>query len=148
LKKGQAAEAARRFNDAVRADAEYASALAARASRIKAETAANTLQIDSSVRTFITQLDQAITSGKKAEIDSRVVSGELTRFVNGIVGTQPEIWQTRVLRTEQLDANLVAADVSLNTKQLGREESGTVVLILARVGSGFKLAAIELFEVR
>jgi tetratricopeptide (TPR) repeat protein len=148
LKKGQAPEAAKRFNDAVRADAEYASALAARASRIKAETAANTLQIDSAVRTFITQLDQAITSGKKAELDSRVVSGELTRFVNGIVGTQPEIWQTRVLRTEQLDANLVAADVSLNTKQLGREESGTALLILARVGSGFKLAAIELFEVR
>ena len=43
LKKGQAAEAAKRFNDAVRADAEYASSLAARAGRIKAETAANTL---------------------------------------------------------------------------------------------------------
>lgn len=148
LKKGQAAEAAKRFNDAVRADADYASSLAARAGRIRAETAANTLQVDSSVRTFLTQLDQAITSGKKAELDSRIISGELTRFSNGVVGTQPEIWQTRVLRTEQLDANLVAADVSLNTKQLGREESGTAVLILARVGSGFKLAGIELFEVR
>lgn len=148
LKKGQAAEAARRFNDAVRADADYASSLAARAGRIRAETAANTLQVDSSVRTFLTQLDQAITSGKKAELDARIISGELTQFSNGVVGTQPEIWQTRVLRTEQLDANLVAADVSLNTKQLGREESGTAVLILARVGGGFKLAGIELFEVR
>jgi hypothetical protein len=148
LKKGQAAEAAKRFNDAVRADAEYASALVARAGRIKAETAANTLPIDGAVRTFITQLDQAIISGKKAELDSRVVSGELSKFINTIVGTQPEIWQTRVLRTEQLDANLVAADVTLNTKQLGREESGTAVLILSRVGGGFKLAAIELFEVR
>jgi hypothetical protein len=148
LKKGQAAEAAKRFNDAVRADADYASSLAARAGRIKAETAANTLQVDSAVRTFLTQMDQAITSGKKVELDSRIVSGELIRFSNGVVGTQPEIWQTRVLRTEQLDANLVAADVSLNTKQLGREESGTAVLILARVGGGFKLAGIELFEVR
>jgi tetratricopeptide (TPR) repeat protein len=148
LKKGQAAEAAKRFNDAVRADADYASSLAARAGRIKAETAANTLQIDGAVRTFVTQLDQAITSGKKAELDSRIVSGELARFINGVVGTQPEIWQTRVLRTEALDANLVAADVSLNTKQLGREESGTAVLILARVGGGWKLAGIELFEVR
>jgi tetratricopeptide (TPR) repeat protein len=148
LKKGQAAEAAKRFNDAVRVDADYASALAARAGRIKAETAANTLQVDSAVRTFLAQLDQAITSGKKVELDSRIVSGELTRFSNGIVGTQPEIWQTRVLRTEQLDANLIAADVSLNTKQLGREESGTALLILARVGNGFKLAGIELFEVR
>jgi hypothetical protein len=148
LKKGQAAEAAKRFNDAVRADADYASSLAARAGRIRAETAANILQIDPSVRTFLTQLDQAITSGKKAELDSRIISGELTRFTNGVVGTQPEIWQTRVLRTEQLDANLVAADVSLNTKQLGREESGTALLILARVAGGFKLAGIELFEVR
>lgn len=148
LRKGQAVEAAKRFNDAVRADAEYASSLAARAGRIRAETAANTLQIDPSVRAFVTQLDQSITGGKKADLESRIVSGELTRFINGVVGTQPEIWQTRVLRTEQLDANLVAADVSLNTKQLGREESGTAVLILARVGGGWKLAGIELFEVR
>ncbi len=90
----------------------------ARAGRIKAETAANTLQVDGAVRTFITQLDQAIISGKKTELESRIVPGELVRFISGVVGTQPEIWQTRVLRTEQLDANLVAADVSLDTKEL------------------------------
>ena len=147
LKKGQATEAAARFNDAVRADAEYASSLAARAGRIKAETAANTLQVDGTVRTFIGQLDQAITSGKKAELESRIVSGELVRFINGVIGTQPEIWQTRVLRTEQLDANLVAVDVSLDTKELGRQRAGTALLILARVGGGFKLMGIDLFEV-
>ena len=148
LKKGQSAGAAKQFNDAVRADAEYASSLAARAGRIRSETAANILQIDGAARTFVTQLDQVITSGKKAELESRIVPGELTRFINGVVGTQPEVWQTRVLRTESLDANLVAADVSLNTKQLGREQSGTAVLILARVGGGWKLLGIELFEVR
>lgn len=147
LRKGQPAEAAKRFNDAVRADAEYASSLAARAGRIKAETAANTLQVDPAVRAFITQLDQAIVSGKKTELDSRVVSGELVRFINGVVGTQPEIWQTRVLRTEQLDANLVAADVSLDTKELGRQRAGTAVLILARAGGSWKLVGIDLFEV-
>ena len=41
LRKGQAAEAARRFNEAVRAEADYASTLAARNGRIKAEAAAN-----------------------------------------------------------------------------------------------------------
>jgi hypothetical protein len=147
LRKGQGAEAARRFNDAVRADAEYASSLTARAGRIRAETAANTLQVDGAVRTFIAQLDQAIVSGKKAELDSRVVPGELVRFINGVVGTQPEIWQTRVLRTEQLDANLVAADVSLDTKELGRQRAGTAVLILARFGGSWKLLGIDLFEV-
>jgi tetratricopeptide (TPR) repeat protein len=148
LKRGQAAEAAKRFNDAVRADAEYAASLSARAGRIKAETATNTLQVDGAVRAFIAQLDQAITSGKKAELESRIVSGELVRFIGGVVGTQPEIWQTRVLRTEQLDANLVAADVSLDTKELGQQQSGTAVLLLARVGNSWKLAGIDLFEVR
>jgi hypothetical protein len=147
LRKGQAAEAAKRFNDAVRADADYASSLAARAGRIRAETAANTLQVDGAVRSFIAQLDQAILSGKKTELDSRVVSGELVRFVNGVIGTQPELWQTRVMRTEQLDANLVAADISLESKELGVQHSGTAVLILARTGSTWKLLGIELFEV-
>ena len=148
LRRGQHADAARRFNDAVRADAEYGASLAARAGRIKAEAAANTLQIDPAVRTFIGQLDQAITSGKQAELESRIVSGELVRFIGGVVGTQPEVWQTKVLRTEQLDLNTVAADVSLSTKELGREQSGTAVLILSKASGSWKLMGIDLFEVR
>jgi hypothetical protein len=77
-----------------------------------------------------------------------IVPGELGRFVRGIVGTQPEAWQTRVLRTEQLGGDRIAADVSLSTKQLGVEHSGTAVFILVRVGGSLKLNAIELFEVR
>ncbi|HKO42300.1 MAG TPA: tetratricopeptide repeat protein [Pyrinomonadaceae bacterium] len=148
LRKGQNAEAARRFNDAVRADAEYAASLAGRAGRIKAETAANTLQIDPAIRTFVGQLDQAITGGKQAELESRIVSGELVRFIGGVVGTQPEVWQTRVLRTEQIDLNTAAADVSLATKELGREQSGTAVLILSKATGAWKLMGIDLFEVR
>jgi hypothetical protein len=149
LKKGQASEAAKHFNDAVRADAEYASSVAARAGRIKAESASSgSPPVDEAARTFVSQLDQTITAGKKADLDARVVSGELVRFVNGIVGTQPEIWQTRVLRTEALDANLMAADVSIRAKQLGQEQSGTAVLILSRAGGSWKLAGIEFFEVR
>jgi tetratricopeptide repeat protein len=147
LKRGQAGEAAKRFNDAVRADADYASALTARAARIRAE-AAGAPPVDESVRTFVKQLDQAITSGKKVDLESRVVPGELVRFIGGIVGSQPEIWQTTVLRTEPLDSNLMAVDVSVNAKELGREQSGTAVLILSRSGGGWKLTGIELFEVR
>jgi len=149
LRRGQAAEAARRFNEAVRADAEYASALAARAGRIKAESAnSGTSPVDESARNFLAKFDQTITSGKKTDLESQVVSGELTRFVNGITGTRPEAWQTRVLRTEALDANLLAADVSIQTKRLGQEESGTALLVLSRTAGGWKLAGIELFEVR
>ncbi|HKP36629.1 MAG TPA: hypothetical protein VJT71_07200 [Pyrinomonadaceae bacterium] len=148
LRRGQAKEAARLFNDAVRADAEYASTLNARAARIRAETAAGTPPVDDSARNFISQLDTAIRSGRQAEIAPLVVAGELSRFIRGAVGTQPEAWQTTVLRTEALDANRLAADVTLQTKQLGVEHAGTAVYILARVGSSWKLNAIEFFEVR
>lgn len=147
LKRGQNAEAAKRFGEAVRADAEYSTSLLARASRISAE-ATSAPPIDESARTFIKQLDQAIVTGKKVELEARIISGELVRFIGGIIGSQPEIWNTRVLRTEPLDSNLMAVDVSINAKQLGQERSGTAVLILARNGGGWKLAGIELFEVR
>ena len=145
LRRGQNADAARNFTDAIRADAEYAATLTARAERIKAEPAGS---VDEGVRAFINQLDTALRGGRQAEILPLMVPGELTRFVQQVVGTQPEAWQTRVLRTEQLDANRVAVDVALNTRQLGVDHAGTAVFILARVGGGFKLNAIELFEVR
>lgn len=149
LKRGQAVEAARYFSDAITASRDYPSSLAARAARIRAEAAANNAPaVDESAKTFIAQLSQAIVSGKKVELDTRVVPGELVRFVNGIVGTQPEIWETRVLRTELLDANLLAADVSIRAKQLGREATGTAVLLLSRTTGGWKLSGVELFEVR
>lgn len=149
LRRGQAAEASRRFNEAVRADAEYASTLNARLGRIKAEVAAKAAPApDESARAFVSQLDQAIKSGRKADLDAVILPGELTTFSKGIVGSQPEAWVTQVVRTEQLDANRIAVDVSLNTKEFGREQAGTAVLILQRVGTEWKLAGIELFEVR
>lgn len=145
LRRNQNADAVRNFTDAIRADAEYAATLTARAERIKAEPVGT---VDEAVRTFINQLDTALRGGRQAEILPLMVPGELTRFVQQVVGTQPEAWTTRVLRTEQLDANRVAVDVALNTRQLGVDHAGTAVFILARVGGGFKLNAIELFEVR
>jgi tetratricopeptide (TPR) repeat protein len=147
LKRNQAAEAAKRFNDAVIASRDYASSLAARAGRIRAETAANNVPpVDETVRTFVTQLSQAVVSNKKAELESRIVSGELVKFINASIGT--ESWETKVLRTEQLNANLIAADVHINANKLGTIGSGTAVLILARTPAGLKLSGIELFEVR
>jgi tetratricopeptide (TPR) repeat protein len=147
LRRGQASEAAKDFNEAVRADAEYGSTVAARAARLRAE-AAGPPAIDESAKAFINQLDAAIRSGRQAEIGALIVPGELIKFVRGAVGTQPEAWQTNVLRSEQLDANHLALDVSLNTKQLGVEHAGTAVYILARAGGSWKLNAIEYFEVR
>lgn len=145
MRRNQAADASRLLTDAVRADAEYASTLAARAERIRGET---TPAVDQAVVQFVNQLDAAMRGGRQAEIGPLIMPGELGRFVKGVVGTQPEAWQTRVLRTEQLSGDRIAADVSLNTKQLGVEHSGTAVFIFARVGGSLKLDAIEFFEVR
>ncbi|HET7113277.1 MAG TPA: tetratricopeptide repeat protein [Pyrinomonadaceae bacterium] len=147
MKRNQPAEAAKRFNDAVVASRDYPSSLAARAARIRAEAAANNAPpVDEAARAFITQFSQAVVSNKKADLESRVVSGELVRFINASIGT--ELWETRVLRTEQLNANLIAADVHIKANKLGKAGEGTAVMLLARTPSGLKVSGIELFEVR
>jgi len=147
MKRNQPAEAAKRFSDAVVASRDYPSSLAARLARIRAEAAANNAPaVDPAVQTFAAQLSQALVSNKKPELEARIVSGELTRFINGSIGT--ESWETKVVRTEQLNANLIAADVQIQLKKLGAAGSGTAVFLIARTPSGLKLSGIDLFEVR
>ena len=147
LQRGQAAQAVRNFDEAARAHADYGTALLARAGRIKAEAAAKSSPVpDESARAFIAQLDKAILSGRKADIEQLIVPGELATFAKAIVGSQPEVWQTQVIRTEQLDATRMTVDVNLSVKRLGRELSGSPVLILARTGGSWKLAGVEFFD--
>jgi hypothetical protein len=147
MKRNQPAEAAKRFSDAVVASRDYPSSLAARLARIRAEAAANNAPaVDPAVQTFVTQLSQALVSNKKPDLEARIVSGELVRFINGSIGT--ETWDTKVVRTESLNANLIAADVQIQLKKLGGAGSGTAVLLIARTPSGLKLSGIDLFEVR
>src|SRR5262249_60197145 len=91
-------------------------------------------------------LSQAVVSNKKAELGSRIVSGELVKFINASIGT--EAWDTKVVRTEQLTPNLIAADVQIHASKLGTVGNGTAVLMLARTPSGWKLSGVELFLVR
>ena len=147
LQRGQPPAAARFFDEAVRADADYATTLEGRKGRIKAEAASGKPPVpDETARAFIAQLDKVILSGRKADMDQMLVPGELTAFAKGVSGSQPDIWQTQVLRTEQLDATRMAVDVHLNVKQLGRELSGNPVLVLARVGGGWKLLSVAYFD--
>lgn len=147
MKRNQPAEAAKRFSDAVVASRDYPSSLAARLARIRAEAAANNAPaVDPAVQTFATQLAQALVSNKKLDLEARIVSGELVRFINGSIGT--ESWDMKVVRTESLNANLIAADVQIQLKKLGGAGSGTAVLLIARTPSGLKLSGIDLFEVR
>jgi Tetratricopeptide repeat len=147
MKRNQPAEAAKRFSDAVVASRDYPSSLAARLARIRAEAAANQAPpVDPAVQTFATQLSQALVANRKPDLEARIVSGELVRFISGSIGT--ELWETKVVRTEQLNANLIAADVQIQLKKLGGAGSGTAVLLIAKTPSGLKLSGIDLFEVR
>ena len=149
LRRNRAADAARFFDTAVKIDAEYASTVAARAARLRAEAAANAAPApDDQIKTAAQRLDAAILSGRKAEIDAHIVPGELSRFSKGLIGQAPEIWQTRVLRTEELETGRVAADVALTVRTLGRDQSGSAVLVFARTPAGWKLSDIQFFEVR
>jgi TolA-binding protein len=150
LRKGQAAEAARLFTEAIRAEGGYPPTLAARAARLRAEAAqgATAPAVDESVRAFVAQLDAAIKGGRKAEIDPLIAPGELVSFSKGIVGSQPEIWQTKVLRTETLGGDRVAADVQITARTLGKDQSGVAVLVFTRAGNRLLLSEIPIFEVR
>jgi tetratricopeptide (TPR) repeat protein len=151
LRRNQAIEAAKFFNEAVRAEGGYAPTLAARAARLRAEaaTGAAAPAIDESVRAAVTQFDQTIRGGRKAELDALIMPGELASFAKGIIGSQPEQWQTKLLRTESLGSDRFAADVQITAKTLGgREQTGMAVLIFARSGNALRLADVPIIEVR
>jgi tetratricopeptide (TPR) repeat protein len=146
LKSSRNSDAAKFFENAVKADAEYGSTLAGRIGGQKISSP----NVDASVQAFFTQFDKAVTTARKTEVDAMILSGEIPKFSGGVVGGQPERWETRVLRTEKIDANYTLAETALAVKRLGNEniETGTAVFVLAKVGNGWKLAGVEVFEVR
>ena len=147
LRRNRAADAAKLFDAAVKAEADYATTLAARAARIKAEAGAPP-PVDEQIKTAVANLDAAIKNGRKAEIEALLASGELVSFSKGLSGIPPELWQTRVVRTEQLDPNRIAADVHLSARVGGRNQEGPAVYVFARTPAGWKLYEIPIFEVR
>ena len=149
MRRNRPADAARLFDLAARSNAEYASTFAARAARMKAESASGTPPApDEQIKAAVAALDAAIRAGHKADIEALLVPGELQSFSRGIVGTQPEIWQTRLLRTETLGPDLIAADVTLTARTLGRDQAGPAVYVFLRTPAGWKLAEVPIFEVR
>jgi hypothetical protein len=149
MRRNRPADAAKLFDAGARDEGEYASTLAARAGRIRAEAAAGAPPaVDEQIKTAVANLDDAVRAGHKAEIEAQLAGGELAGFSKGIVGTPFEVWQTRVIRTEQLDANRVAADVVLTTRSLGRSQEGPAVYVFARTPAGWRLSEIPIFEVR
>jgi hypothetical protein len=130
---------------AILADADYGASFAARALRNRMNVPA---VVDDEVKAYFVQFDKAAASNRKAELDAMVMPGEVGRFAGGISGST-EQWTTQLVRTDRLDANTVLAEATLNIKLLNRDaESGTAVFRLVKTGGAWKLAAVEIFEVR
>ncbi|MEO7674795.1 MAG: tetratricopeptide repeat protein, partial [Pyrinomonadaceae bacterium] len=102
-KGGQSAQAAKFAEEAIKADAEYGTSLAARAIRNRSNAASAP---NESVNAFFSQFDKAVTSNRKADVDALAVSGDVTKFVSGISGQAVE-WKTLVLHVDKIDANNV-----------------------------------------
>lgn len=145
LKSGQNAPAARFATAAIEADAEYGASLAARGIRNRSNVAS---AVDESVKTFFAGFDRAAVSNRKSDLEAMASPGEVSKFVNGISGQTVE-WKTDVLHVDKIDADNVWVETTLTIRLLNREtETGTAVYRLARLGSGWRLQSIDIFEVR
>lgn len=130
---------------AIIGDADFGSSFAARNLRNKL---GSNPAVDAGVKAFFTEFDRSAASNRKAELDAMFLPGEATKFVSGISGST-EQWQTQIRSVDRIDANTVLVETNVNIKLLTKEpESGTTVYRLVRIGSAWKIAAVEMFEVR
>jgi tetratricopeptide (TPR) repeat protein len=144
LKSNQNSPASNFFIQAIRANAEYGATLAARSGLNKI----NAVSSDESVKAFFIQFDKAVMSGRKTEVDALISTGEMTKFSSSISG-QAQEWATHVLRVDKLDSNDALVEVNLSIRLLNKNaETGTAVFLLSKVGGSWKLAGVEIFEVR
>lgn len=145
LRTNRNSEATTHANTAIMADAEYGAGLAARNVRNRIT---QTTPVDESIKAYFVQFDRAAISNRKTELDALAVPGEVNRFVSGISG-QAINWTTTVLHVDMFNANTAIVETNLSVRLLTREpETGTAVFRLLRTTSGWKLAGVEIFEVR
>jgi len=139
-------EAALQFAEtAIRTDAEYGAGLAARNLRSRL---GQTPAVDAAVRAFFADFDKAAASNRKADLDVLVMPGEVTRFASGVAGST-ETWQTQIRHVDRIDANTLLVEANMTVKLLNKDtETGIAVYRLTRAGTGWKLSAVEMFEVR
>ncbi len=146
LRAGQKAPAANYFEEAIKAEGDYGATLAARLARNTA--GAISLSQDESVKGFFAQFDRSAISGRKADLDSLIVSGEIVRFSSGISG-QAQEWSTKIVGIDKMGSDSVLVETVLNLKMINKSpESGTAVFHLVKIGNAWKLTGVEMFEVR
>ena len=144
-KAGQNEAAIKYAETAIATDAEYGASFAARNIRSKLSAAS---AVDPAIKAFFTDFDKAAAANRKADVESLAMPGEVTRFVNGLSGST-EQWQTVVRQVDRIDANTVLVEANMSIKLLNKElETGVAVFRLTKAGNGWKLSAVDMFEVR
>ena len=130
---------------AIMADADYGASLAARNIRNDLGSAS---AVDPTVKAFFGEFDKAAVANRKAGIDALVMPGEVSKFAGGVSGST-EQWQTQIRQIDRIDANTVLVEVGMTVKLLNKNtETGTAVFRLTRTSTGWKLSAVDMFEVR
>ncbi|MFN0279283.1 MAG: hypothetical protein ACKVRN_11855 [Pyrinomonadaceae bacterium] len=130
---------------AIIADSDFGASLAARNLRNKLGVAP---AVDPIFKTFFADFDKAATANRKADIDALVMPGEITKFASGVSGST-EQWQTQIKHIDRIDANTVLVETNMTIKLLNKNvETRLAVYRLAKVGNGWKLSAVDVFEVR
>ena len=144
-KSNQKDAAIKYIDAAIMADGEYGASLAARNLRNKLGVASPS---DPTIKTFFADFDKAATANRKVDIDTMVMPGEVAKFASGVAGSTSQ-WQTQVVQIDRLDANTVLVEANMTIKLLNREvETGTAVYRLVKIGGGWRLSAVDMFEVR
>jgi len=145
FRNGQREQAMRFAGDAIKADAEYGASYGARVLRNRISA---TSIVPDDIRTFFTMFDRAAAANRKAELEALTATGEATRFTSGISGQTVE-WRTQPTHVDRLDANTILVEAQMTIKLLNREvETGMAVYRLIRTTAGWRLTAVEIFEVR
>ncbi|MEO6654721.1 MAG: hypothetical protein ABIO36_01420, partial [Pyrinomonadaceae bacterium] len=130
---------------AIVADADFGASLSARSLRNKLGFVTPG---DAGVKAFFADFDKAASANRKAEVDALSMPGEVTKFIGGVAGST-EQWQTQITQIDRIDADTVLVEANMTVKLLNKQvETGTAVYRLTRAGNGWKLSAVEMFEVR
>lgn len=142
---GKTTEALKYFEEAIRSDAEYGATLSARRGR---HNILSNSQVDNSIKDFFLQFDKAAVSKSRTNIDQLIVPGEMLKFAS-TVSSEAQVWETKVLHADKLDDNNFLVEVNLRIRLINRNEaSGMAVFYLSKVSGKWKLAGVEIFEVK
>ncbi|MBI4467781.1 MAG: tetratricopeptide repeat protein [Acidobacteria bacterium] len=152
LARGDMAMASGRAADAVEAyrqaalSLDDAALLTARDSLVSAERAASvSREVESSVASFLSQFDAAVSSGRPAAVKELVAArnARLKLFVAGVSFVKS--WKSELLRAERLDEQRLLIDLNTRATTSDREHRARALYLLRRQGTGWILDDIPAF---